>query len=257
MIDHLLHGRKGVSEWVAQCSFDIYEFLARLLCQAYSDAFSFRHHPLVVLYVQLAKTENCHISYDYSRRPLGAADAGSSLTLPDGAPPVLFLAVALLFLARGGLESSLSDCRRFELLRPFWTVWAIKKVGTQRSHYCLKYPFGSVQIGTIHTYHIRTSTRFNSNVLVFFLSTIITMPAVLQGYYRYTDIWFEWYGLVKCHWSFRSGCCRHQALPNKDDGSPLKTVLAHDSLVHPDHPLRNGDPRGIELYMGTVLTLPS
>ena len=55
----------------------------------------------------------------------------------------------------------------------------------------------------------------------------------------------------------RWGRRRHQALPNKDDGPPLKAILAHDSLVHPDHPLRNGDPRGIELYMGTPSTSQS
>ncbi|KIM90889.1 hypothetical protein PILCRDRAFT_811386 [Piloderma croceum F 1598] len=61
------------------------------------------------------------------------------------------------------------------------------------------------------------------------------MAPVVLGYFRYTDIWFEW----------------HQALPNKEDGSPLKAILAHDSLVHPDHPLRNGK-HGIEMYMGTL-----
>jgi hypothetical protein len=45
---------------------------------------------------------------------------------------------------------------------------------------------------------------------------------------------------------------RHQALPNKEDGGPLKAILAHDALVHPDHPLRNGKP-GIEMYMGDYL----
>jgi hypothetical protein len=45
---------------------------------------------------------------------------------------------------------------------------------------------------------------------------------------------------------------RHQALPNKEDGSPLKAILAHDALVHPDHPLRNGK-HGIEMYMGDYL----
>lgn len=48
---------------------------------------------------------------------------------------------------------------------------------------------------------------------------------------------------------------RHQALPNKEDGSPLKAVLAHDALVHPDHPLRNGK-EGIEMYMGAHLYIP-
>lgn len=48
------------------------------------------------------------------------------------------------------------------------------------------------------------------------------------------------------------GYTRHQALPDKVDGSPLKAILAHDALVHPDHPLRNGKS-GIEMYMGERL----
>lgn len=48
---------------------------------------------------------------------------------------------------------------------------------------------------------------------------------------------------------------RHQVLPNKEDASPLKAVLAHDALVHPDHPLRNGNDAGIEMYMGARLNI--
>lgn len=48
---------------------------------------------------------------------------------------------------------------------------------------------------------------------------------------------------------------RHQALPNKEDGSPLKAALAHDALVHPDHPLRNGKEAGIEMHMGARLSM--
>ncbi|EGO01874.1 hypothetical protein SERLA73DRAFT_150940 [Serpula lacrymans var. lacrymans S7.3] len=56
----------------------------------------------------------------------------------------------------------------------------------------------------------------------------MAISPVITGYYRYTDIWFEW----------------HQALPNPDDRGPLKAVLAHDALVHPDHPLRRKDVDG-------------
>ncbi|KAH7914204.1 hypothetical protein BJ138DRAFT_1110783 [Hygrophoropsis aurantiaca] len=59
---------------------------------------------------------------------------------------------------------------------------------------------------------------------------------VITGYYRYTDIWFEW----------------HQALSNPDDRGPLKACLAHDALVHPDHPLRKEGVDGAELFMGTL-----
>ncbi|KAG9317407.1 hypothetical protein JVU11DRAFT_1606 [Chiua virens] len=59
---------------------------------------------------------------------------------------------------------------------------------------------------------------------------------VITGYYRYTDIFFEW----------------HQALPDPLDRSPLKAVLSQDALVHPDHPLHKDGIEGIELYMGTL-----
>ncbi|KAI0053569.1 hypothetical protein FA95DRAFT_1674104 [Auriscalpium vulgare] len=59
---------------------------------------------------------------------------------------------------------------------------------------------------------------------------------VVHGFYRYTDIWFEW----------------HQALPNQDDGIPLKAILAYDALVDPDHPLRLEGKKGIELSIGTM-----
>ncbi|TCD69654.1 hypothetical protein EIP91_006671 [Steccherinum ochraceum] len=55
------------------------------------------------------------------------------------------------------------------------------------------------------------------------------------GYYRFTDIFFEW----------------HQALPNPEDVSPLKAILAYNALVHPDHPLRKEGVDGIELFVGT------
>ncbi|THG99307.1 hypothetical protein EW026_g3009 [Hermanssonia centrifuga] len=59
--------------------------------------------------------------------------------------------------------------------------------------------------------------------------------AVAVGYYRFTDIFFEW----------------HQALPNPQTVGPLKATIAYDALVHPDHPLRKAGVDGIELYIGT------
>ncbi|KAI0307159.1 hypothetical protein B0F90DRAFT_531079 [Multifurca ochricompacta] len=59
---------------------------------------------------------------------------------------------------------------------------------------------------------------------------------IIHGFYRYTDIWFEW----------------NQVLPNKEDGYALKAILAHDALVHPDHPLRLAGKPGIELSIGTL-----
>ncbi|KAF8974470.1 hypothetical protein BDZ97DRAFT_25748 [Flammula alnicola] len=67
------------------------------------------------------------------------------------------------------------------------------------------------------------------------------MPAetpVVTGYYRYTDIWFEW----------------HQALPDPEDRAPVKAILAHDALVHPDHPLQVEGIKGVQMYMGTFPT---
>ncbi|KAI0650785.1 hypothetical protein C8Q79DRAFT_901946 [Trametes meyenii] len=61
------------------------------------------------------------------------------------------------------------------------------------------------------------------------------MAAGVIGYYRFTDIFFEW----------------HQVLPNQDDVSPLKALLAYSALVHPDHPLRKKGSNGIELFLGT------
>ncbi|KAI0771598.1 hypothetical protein BD413DRAFT_613103 [Trametes elegans] len=58
---------------------------------------------------------------------------------------------------------------------------------------------------------------------------------LITGYYRFTDIFFEW----------------HQVLPNQEDVSPLKALLAYTSLVHADHPLRKQGVNGIELYLGT------
>ncbi|KAG7449106.1 uncharacterized protein BT62DRAFT_985479 [Guyanagaster necrorhizus] len=54
------------------------------------------------------------------------------------------------------------------------------------------------------------------------------------GYYRYTDIWFDW------------------AENNTTDRPRLKAMLAHDSLVSPDHPLHIEGVEGVQLYMGQL-----
>ncbi|KAI0032045.1 hypothetical protein K488DRAFT_78728 [Vararia minispora EC-137] len=62
------------------------------------------------------------------------------------------------------------------------------------------------------------------------------MPDLLvTGYYRYTDIWFEW----------------ALALPEVAMSIPLKSVLSYEALVDPLHPLRLPGKDGIELSMGT------
>ncbi|TFK55940.1 hypothetical protein OE88DRAFT_1652472 [Heliocybe sulcata] len=60
--------------------------------------------------------------------------------------------------------------------------------------------------------------------------------ATVTGYYRFTDIWFEW----------------HTALPDETYRDTLKAVLQYDAVVHRDHPLMEDPSKGIELYMGVL-----
>lgn len=46
---------------------------------------------------------------------------------------------------------------------------------------------------------------------------------------------------------------RNQVLPNKEDGYAVKAILAHDAIVHPDHPLRLSGKPGIELSIGELV----
>lgn len=64
------------------------------------------------------------------------------------------------------------------------------------------------------------------------------LQPTVTGYYRYTDIWFDW----------------HSKLPNPEDGSVLKAILAHDALAHPKHPLHVEGDQGARLYQGTFKT---
>lgn len=48
--------------------------------------------------------------------------------------------------------------------------------------------------------------------------------------------------------------CRHQVLPNREDGFAVKAILAHDAITHPDHPLRIAGKPGIELFIGELAT---
>ncbi|KAH9999883.1 hypothetical protein BJV77DRAFT_975193 [Russula vinacea] len=43
------------------------------------------------------------------------------------------------------------------------------------------------------------------------------------------------------------GFYRHQVLPNREDGFAVKAILAHDAIVHPDHPLRIAGKPGSSL----------
>ena len=72
------------------------------------------------------------------------------------------------------------------------------------------------------------------------------------GFYRFTDIYFEWYAhrVPLGRVSLAEGAQRHQVLPNQEDVSPLKALLNYNALVHPDHPLRKPGVNGIELQLG-------
>jgi hypothetical protein len=80
----------------------------------------------------------------------------------------------------------------------------------------------------------------------------------IHGFYRYTDVWFEWYVRV---WAFMDRTLltcrdfRHQVLPNREDGFAVKAILAHDAIVHPDHPLRIAGKPGIELTIGEFVNI--
>ncbi|KAF9534229.1 hypothetical protein CPB83DRAFT_843895 [Crepidotus variabilis] len=59
---------------------------------------------------------------------------------------------------------------------------------------------------------------------------------VITGYYRWTDIWYEWKNVL-----------------SPEDGEAVKAILAHDAITHPDHPLHPGK-KGVDLYLGIFET---
>ncbi|KAJ7283553.1 hypothetical protein C8J57DRAFT_1292881 [Mycena rebaudengoi] len=63
-----------------------------------------------------------------------------------------------------------------------------------------------------------------------------TATPVVKGYYRYTDIWPEAIATTS-----RPG-----------DVDPLKAVLSHDALVHPQNPLHTEGVDGITMFLGTL-----
>ncbi|GJE84206.1 hypothetical protein PsYK624_002820 [Phanerochaete sordida] len=63
-------------------------------------------------------------------------------------------------------------------------------------------------------------------------------PAVEHGYYRFTDVFFEWVKMI----------------PNEEDKGPLRAIISHSALVDPGHPLRKPGAEGIELYIATFLS---
>lgn len=61
-------------------------------------------------------------------------------------------------------------------------------------------------------------------------------------------------GLFMVEMSLTDRDCRHQVLPNREDGYAVKAILAHDAITHPDHPLRIAGKPGIELFIGELAT---
>ncbi|KAL1747721.1 hypothetical protein HDZ31DRAFT_80283 [Schizophyllum fasciatum] len=58
--------------------------------------------------------------------------------------------------------------------------------------------------------------------------------AVVTGFYRYTDIWFNWPDAL-----------------TEEQKKVVKAVLAHDALVDDNHPLHVDGVQGVQLYLGT------
>lgn len=98
---------------------------------------------------------------------------------------------------------------------------------------------------------------------------------VVTGYYRYTDIWFEWcvrsfffqdchlgatadahlLGIKPCPTSTIGHRSKQSYVHNNTIWWLVKTDLcssfqAHDALVHPDHPLHVDGIKGVQMYMG-------
>ena len=84
----------------------------------------------------------------------------------------------------------------------------------------------------------------------------------VHGYYRFTDIFYEWYAcdpLKSCGLPSRRlnepfwVVSRSRALPECDlqEVRSLKAFIAYDSIASPDHPLSVGKG-GAELYLGAT-----
>ena len=58
---------------------------------------------------------------------------------------------------------------------------------------------------------------------------------IVDGYYRYTDILFEY----------------HKTFDNPADASAFKAFISNNALGDPAHPFHDKE-KGVELYIGTV-----
>ncbi|KAF8989628.1 hypothetical protein BDZ89DRAFT_974678 [Hymenopellis radicata] len=81
--------------------------------------------------------------------------------------------------------------------------------------------------------------------------------AQLTGYYRWTDIWFNWREQPFFLWYTLPSNLevdRSEAVSavNPGDGPKVKSMLAHDALVDVEHPLHPGVAE-VELFIGILL----
>jgi len=89
---------------------------------------------------------------------------------------------------------------------------------------------------------------------------------IVTGYYRWTDIWFEWYVFCRRHdhCSQTTGARFCQILTMRRLSRPfsvldllydvpylaLIVLSAHDAITHEDHPLRIEGVNGARMFMG-------
>jgi len=80
----------------------------------------------------------------------------------------------------------------------------------------------------------------------------------VHGYYRFTDIFYEWYACdpLTSWLTFEQtvwAIYRSRALPECDlqEVRSLKAFIAYDSIASPEHPLSVGKG-GAELYLGAT-----
>ena len=62
-------------------------------------------------------------------------------------------------------------------------------------------------------------------------------PSTVSGYYRYTDIRFQY----------------PQAVDDSEDASTLKAAMHHTALGNPNHPLWVDKEKGVELFIGEAI----
>jgi hypothetical protein len=85
----------------------------------------------------------------------------------------------------------------------------------------------------------------------------------VHGYYRFTDIFYEWYAFQEKSLDCAFGVglnepgIRSRALSECDlqEVRVLKAFIAYDAIVDPEHPLA-ADHGGLQVYLGTPSSSP-